>query len=218
MFKQILYTQWKWTRLPLLFLALGAFALPFLSAQAVRPSFGGFWDTQRILESIQGLGVFYPALAGALGLMVAMATWAPDHRGRHVYALSLPTPRWHYAMLRFAAGALLLLVPVLALWVASLLASLGTTLPPGVRAYPTMLTIRFDLAALLAYAIFFAISAGTSRTAGYILGIIAAVVVVQIFASLLDVQLRILESALNQIYIWPGPLEIFTGRWMLFDV
>lgn len=217
MFRQILYTQWKWARLPLLFLALGAFALPFLSAQSVRP-LGGFWDTAGILEGLQGLGVFYPALAGTVGLMVALASWAPDQRGRHVYALSLPIPRWHYALLRFSAGALLLLVPALALWVAGVLASMATTLPPGLHTYPTMLAVRFDLAALLAYAMFFAISAGTNRAAGYVLGILAAVVLVQLFSSLVGVRLRIIESVLNLIYIWPGPLEIFTGRWMLFDV
>lgn len=218
MFKQILYTQWKWTRLPLLVFALGGFALPVLSARFVHPSFRGSWETQGMLEDLYGLSWLYPALAGVLGLMVALATWAPDHRGKHVYALSLPLPRWYYALLRFSAGALLLLLPVFSLCAAGVIASLTTTLPAGLHAYPILITVKFGLATMLAYTIFFAISAGTSRTAGYILGAMALIVLVELFTSLLGAQVHVLETVLYQIYIWPGPLEIFTGRWLLFDV
>src|SRR5207247_2566146 len=67
-----------------------------------------------LLQAVQSWGTLYPVLAAALGLLVAIATWAPDHRGRHVHALSLPLPRWRYVLLRFGAGAALLAAPVIA--------------------------------------------------------------------------------------------------------
>jgi hypothetical protein len=217
MFTAILATQWKWSRFPLLLLALAAFALPLLSSQQLNPE-NGYWTPMTALEGLQSLGVFYPALAGAAGLILAVTAWAADHRGRHVYALSLPLPRWLYALLRMGAGATLLLVPTAALGLGAAIASLATTLPQGLHAYPTMLTLRFGLAALVAYGLFFAVSAGTSRTAAYMLGAIVAVVLLQVVVNLFDWKVQILEPVLYRLYIWPGPLEIFVGRWMLFDV
>lgn len=71
---------------------------------------------------------------------------------------------------------------------------------------------------LVAYAVFFAISAGTTRTAGYILAVIGGVVVVQVLAAVADLEVQLLQAIMDRILIWPGPLEIFTGRWMLIDV
>src|SRR5205823_857995 len=109
----------------------------------------------------------YPVLAAALGLLVAIATWAPDHRGRHVHALSLPLPRWRYVLLRFGAGATLLAAPIVAVSAGALLATWSATIPAGLQGYPGALAIRFALAVLVAYAVFFAVSAGTARTAGF---------------------------------------------------
>src|SRR2546428_827050 len=69
-----------------------------------------------------------------------------------------------------------------------------------------------------AYAVFFAVSAGTARTAGIILGVIGAVIVVQIVASVANVELDLLGKLQVVIVNWPGPLAVFTGRWMLVDV
>jgi hypothetical protein len=216
-FKAVLYTQWKWTRLPLLILALAAFALPLVSARQMAPD-AEYWNTQGLLQSLDALGAFYPLLAATVGLILAAAAWAADHRGRHVYALSLPLPRWHYVLLRLGAAGLLLVVPAIAMWLGALIAATVTTLPPGLHAYPTTLALRFALAAFIALTLFFAVSAGTSRTAGYVLGAIGVLVVAQIAIGLFDLKLQILETILYQIYIWPGPLEIFVGRWSLFDV
>jgi len=70
----------------------------------------------------------------------------------------------------------------------------------------------------VAYAVFFAVSAGTARTAGIILGVIGAVIVVQIVASVANVELDLLGKLQVVILNWPGPLAVFTGRWMLVDV
>jgi len=67
---------------------------------------------------------------------------------------------------------------------ASSLAALTATLPPGLQSYPIALVVRFAFAVFVAYAVFFAVSAGTARTAGIILGVIAALILVQVVASI----------------------------------
>ncbi|HTR21394.1 MAG TPA: hypothetical protein VMH88_11130 [Gemmatimonadales bacterium] len=218
MFRQILFTQWKWARLPVLAFVLAGFALPLLSAQAFSESYSRFWFAPLFLGQLQSLGAFYPLLAALIGLIMALTAWAADHRGRHVYALSLPIPRWHYTLLRFGAGAVLILLPTLALWLSALIATSLTKLPMGLHAYPTTLAVRFALATLIAFGALFAVSAGTSRAAGIVLGLLAAVVLAQLLFDLFEIKIQIIDAVLYRIYIWPGPLEIFTGHWMLFDV
>ncbi len=218
MFKQILYTQWKWTQLPLLALVFAAFALPLLSARDIGNDPQNSWLIQDALASLQAWGLAYPILSGAVGLILAFTAWAADHRAKHIYALSLPVPRWNYVLLRFGAGALLLAIPVIALWIGALVAAAATTLPPSLQAYPTILALRFGLAAYVAYAMFFAVSAGTNKTAGYVLAIIAGLIGAQLLVDALGLNLPLLQPVLVRLVLWPGPFEIFTGRWMLFDV
>ena len=218
MFRMILYTQWKWSRLIVLLGVVAAFALPILSVASPEGPHPNVAQVRQLLADMESWSVLYPALAGALAVLIAIAAWGADHRGRHVYALSLPLPRWHYALLRFGAGALLLVGPAVALWVGALLASGTANVPPGLHTYPTALALRFVLALCVAYAIIFAISAGTTRTAGYILGGIAALVVLQILATAAGLPVSILPWLSDRLFISPGPFDIFGGRWMLIDV
>lgn len=217
MFRVLLYSQWKWSRLVVTLGTIAAFALPILSVQGFSPDANPLRSGE-ILAAMASWGVLYPALAAALGLLVAMSAWAPDHRGRHVHALSLPLARWRYALLRFAAGLVLLAPPVAALLGSALLATRMATIPPGLEGYPVALALRFALAAVVAFAVFFAISAGTTRTAAIILGAIGGLVVIQVLASAANLQLDLLTPAQALFLNWPGPLAIFTGRWMLIDV
>jgi hypothetical protein len=66
--------------------------------------------------------------------------------------------------------------------------------------------------------VFFAVSAGTARTAGNSLGVIGAVLLVHIIAGAANVDLDLLGRLQAVVLNWPGPLAIFTGRWMLIDV
>lgn len=218
MFRQILFTQWKWSRLVILLGVLAGFALPLLSVQHGAYTNPSDWEARVLLGQLQSWSVLYPALATALAVVVAMAAWAADHRGRHVYALSLPLPRWHYALLRFGAGAILLVAPAIALLTGAALATSTLAVPTGLHAYPTELAVRFGLALFVAYATFFAISAGTARTAGYILGAVAVLIAAQLLSQAADVQLSILGWVWDRLSIWPGPLDVFTGRWLLIDV
>lgn len=218
MFRVILYAQWKWSRLIVTLGTIAAFILPVLSVQGASPHSTSPMRAAEILTMVQAWGVLYPVLAAALGLLVAIVTWAPDHRGRHVHALSLPLPRWRYVLLRFGAGLVLLAAPALAVLIGALLATRLAAIPPGLEGYPVALAIRFGAAVLVAYAVFFAISAGTTRTAGVILAAIGGLILVQVLASAADIHLDLLTTLQGALLNWPGPLAIFTGRWMLIDV
>lgn len=218
MFQTVLYTQWKWSRAVIALGAVAAFALPVLSVGQFGRMQASRWEVQAMLSSVQAWGVLYPVLAAVLALLLAVLTWSPDHRGRHVYALSLPLPRWHYVLLRFGAGALLLVGPVLALWAGALVATAAASIPAGLHAYPSMLALRFGLAVLVAYAVLFAVSSATARTAGVVLAALGALIALEVLASVAELNVRLLGPVLLRIFVWPGPLEIFTGRWMLIDV
>lgn len=218
MFRMILFTQWKWSRLFLLAAVLAAFALPVLSVQNAGDPGRTTWEARMLLSAVQSWGVAYPVLATVIALTMAMSAWGPDHRGRHVYALSLPVPRWHYALQRFGAGVVLLAAPALALLLGALVATATATIPAGLHAYPVALALRFTLALGVAYAVFFAITAGTTRTAGYVLAIIGGLLVVQVLTAAAGLEIRIIPFVGDHLLLWPGPLEIFSGRWMLIDV
>jgi hypothetical protein len=218
MFRVILYGQWKWSRLIVVVGTIAAFALPIISVQGATGGDASPLHAQDLLRAVQSWGTLYPVLAAALGLLVAIATWAADHRGRHVHALTLPVPRWRYVLLRFGAGMTLLAAPILAVLVGALLATASATIPSGLQGYPIALALRFAVAVLVAFAVFFAISAGTARTAGIILGTMAALVLVQVLASLANIPLNLVDVLQLVVLNWPGPLAVFTGRWMLVDV
>jgi hypothetical protein len=218
MFRAVLYTQWKWSRLIVVLGTIAAFAIPLLSMQGAARADRGALQAQDLLRSVQSWGSLYPLLATALGLLMAMAAWAPDHRGRHIHALTLPLPRWQYVLLRFGAGFVLLAAPIAAVSIGALLATLTAAIPPGLQAYPIALAVRFALALFVAYAVFFAVSAGTARTAGIILGVIAALILVQVVASIANLDLNLVNAAQTVLLLGPGPLAVFTARWMLVDV
>lgn len=218
MFRAILYTQWRWARGVVLFGVIASFALPLLAVQPV-PGFheapGAAADA---LEYLAGFGPAFPLLASLLAIILGISAWGADHAGRHVYALTLPLPRWQLVWFRFGAGLLLLTLPILALWLGNLVAISTLELPPGLRGYPTLLAVRFALAAVVAFALCFSISAGTTRTAGLLLALIAGLVVGQFVLLAMSRDLNILGPVFDGLFVWPGPFDVFSGRWMLIDV
>ena len=216
MFRMILLAQWKWSRLIVIAGTIAAFAIPVLSLQAA----GGRdpATARELLAALERWSVPYRLLAMALGLFVAVSAWSADHRGKHIYALVLPLPRWRYVLLRFAAGLVLLAPAIIALALGGLLATATATLPTGLHAYPFALTLRFALAACLAYAAFFAISSGTARTAAAILIAFGVIAGVQILGLAVDWNLPVIDWLIQGFLAWQGPLALFGGRWMLVDV
>jgi len=217
-FRAVLYTQWKWSRLVIVLGTIAALAIPVISIQGAARADRGALEAQELLRAVQSWGTLYPLLATALGLLVAVAAWAADHRGRHIHALTLPLPRWQYVLLRFGAGMLLLSFPIIAVLLGATLAALSATLPPGLHAYPIALAVRFAFAVVVAFAVFFAVSSGTARTAGIILGVIAAVILAQVIVSMTGIDFDLFGQLQVLLLAGPGPLAVFTGRWMLVDV
>lgn len=218
MFKQILASQWRWAGWWAVGLAFLAFSLPLASVQATSLPIETRFDVGNLLTTMQGWGYLYPVLAVLAALLVALASWSPDHQGRHVYALSLPIPRWHYVLLRFAAGAVLLAPIVAGVWIGGLVASVSITLPAGLHAYPTSVALRFALTLLFFYALIFAIASGTKRTAGYLLAAWFALFVLQGLLTALGSSVNLMEETLSALLAWPGPLVILAAGWMLIDV
>lgn len=218
MFREILRTQWKWARLLVLGACVAAFALPVFSVQPLGREVDGWMDGQSVLRAMRSFSTMYVLLACAVGLAVGISAWSADHRGRHVYALSLPVPRSRFALMRLGAGVLLVGLPALSLWVGALVATSSVRLPPGLEAFPTSIAIRFTLASLLAYALFFSIASGTSRTAGWVLGAIAGVLLLAIFGGEWAIARGYTDEIEILLFSWPGLFEVFTGRWMLIDV
>jgi hypothetical protein len=167
---------------------------------------------------MQAWGTAYALLAGAVGLFVAWLAWASDHRGHHVYALSLPVARWRYVLLRFVAGVVLLVPVVIALAIGALLAVGTATVPAGLHVYPIALTLRFAFAALVSFAIFFGISAASVRAAAVILGAVGVVVAASILTDASGLQWQIGTRAIDFLMVYPGILSVFSGRWTLIDV
>ena len=217
MFRAILFQQWRWTRLIVALSTVAAFAIPLFSVRGSAANLE-HKEAASFLGDVQSWGVLYPTLAGALGVLLAITLWTPDHRGRHVYALALPIPRWRLVTYRYLAGLTLLAAPVIGLTLGTLLASGTASLPTGLHAYPLGLSVRFALAAVVAFTLFFSVSSGTARTAGTILGAVAALVVFQVLLSAAGSEANILMPIVNVLLTAPGPFAIFTGRWMLVDV
>ena len=214
MFKALMAVQWKWTKGAALVGTLVGFAIPLASVQAI--------DSQAIsavlvVERMQEFGIAYALLAGGVGLAFALLAWSADHKGRHVYALALPIDRSRYAANRFGAGALFLLLPFLGVLAGSLLAVAMANIPMGLHFYPLSLSLRFLLASAVAFSIFFAVASSTPKAAGMILGSLATVLIVAFFLSMVSIPFDLLGHVLNLLFNEPGPLSVFTGRWMLID-
>jgi hypothetical protein len=218
MFREILRTQWKWSAWAVIVATIVGFALPILTVQDagfINPS---DVNVVNMMARVEIVGAFFPILALAAGVTMALLIWAPDHRGNHVYALSLPLPRWHYTLLRLAAGAVLLVPVVVALWAGALIATATSAIPVGLHAYPSAITVRFALALLVGYTLFFALASGTMRTTAIILGIapVAFIVITGLIAQLGGPNL--LSLAWNWVADLPGPFRLLFDPWLLINV
>lgn len=219
MFKQVLIAQWITSRTAVGLLTVLAFAAPLFAV-----FYGGDLTSsgqEHVGDWLIGadrVAQFLPFLAVLVGLLLGVLAWSADLAGQHVYALSLPLNRPLYVTMRFGAGALLATVPGLALGASALIASVSVSLPPGIRAYPFELAVRFWLASLTVYAIIFAIAGATRRGQIIAIAAIAGAVLLDVTFLMFGVDFSVTAEALYLLTRWPGPLSILTGRWALFDV
>ena len=228
MYQPMLFLHWKQIRVGLIPLALASFGFPLLMVQGLGsvPGLAGpSLDAFRLARDFAGWSGFFPVLAAAIGMTLALSAWNWDHQLKHVYALSLPMARWEYAMLKMGAGAALALVPAAALWLGAHLAVASVTIPDGLHAYPNQLALRFLIAILLSYAVIFAMAAGTIKTTiwvasaffGFlILSAISADYLAQHFV--LFQQQNPFSWVMHWLFNSRGPFEVFNGHWVLIDV
>lgn len=217
-FKQVLIAQWLWARLALAVLAVIGFGIPLVSVFYGADLGGaavarvGEW-----LRAADRVAQVLPYFALLVGVLVGALAWSPDIAGRHVYALALPVSRAYFVTLRFAAGAVLTLIPAAAFAMGAAVASVAVSLPPGVHAHPAEVAARFWLATLTVYAIIFAISSASRRGQIALISVIGGAVLVDILLLTLSADFSITAEVFALLTNWPGPLAILTGRWALFD-
>ena len=218
MFREILTVQWKWSRLAILLGVFAGFAIPILSVRVWSSANADLWSANLLLGRMDDWQGWYPLLSVAMGIAVAAAAWIYDHNGKHVYALSLPLPRWYYVLLKLGAGAVLLTPPIIAVFAGGLVATTFASIPDGLNAYPMALTIRFAITSALTFACMFAMSAGTNRTAGIVIGMVAALIVIELVLVSFGISETFLEIIVEYLFIPPGPFSVFAGPWMLIGV
>lgn len=213
--RAILRIQWKACWHLVIALSVAAFALPIVSVKV------GWRETAAnlplFLTELQLWGFFYPVLAAVGALIIALGIWMSDRRGNHVYALLLPVSRPRYVLFRYAAGLVLLVPVMLALWIGAIVASSGLALPPGIRVFPHELALKFALVLLLMFGFAFALASASSRTIGIAVRILGLFLAVHVAVLLITPNTNLLWSALKALATWPGPLAALGGRWMLID-
>jgi len=216
MLKAMIRIQWRACWHLVTALAFAALALPIVSVRLGWKGAGA--NLPRFLTELQLWGFFYPALAAVAALVLAVAIWLSDRRGHHIYALLLPVPRWKYVLLRYLAGAALLLPIALALWLGAVLAVTWIDLPPGIRVFPHALAAKFALALLLLFGFGFAAAAASPRTLGIGTRLVGLFLAVHIAVILLQPKTNLLWTVVSALASWPGPFAPLGGRWMLIDV
>lgn len=217
MFRAMLWSQWRESRLAMVVLAGIAGAVPLLSlrgAGAVTDP----WSSWDLLRATAQWGAAYPILALTAALALAVGAWWPDHRTKHVYALTLPISRVRYLLLRYGAGLTLMLAIAGVLAVSTLVATMRVSLPPLLHAYPAGITIRFFLAGVSAYTILFALNGLTPRMARIIAAAFLLLVLLSIAGDLASLGWNPLAGVVDALLSPYSPLAIFRARWMLIDV
>ena len=217
MFAMMFRTQWQWTRLPLLGFAALAFVFPSLAWQIGRAA-GSPGNAAQLLDGFALLGPMLGFLALLGPFVIAALPWTIDHQTQHVYPLALPVSWARWVGMRFAIGALTLVLPAFALYVGAAATVAQFTLPPLLQSYAAALALRFLLAALVAYSGAFALQylAGRRATQVAVTAMVGVLGLVLI-ATLLGLGSQV-EYAFELLFRAPGPLAIFVEPWTLIDV
>lgn len=217
MFTAILRTQWRESRLAVVLLAGVALSVPLISLRGAW-STADPWTSWDLLRTTAQWGAAYPIVALAAALLLAASAWWPDHRARHVYALTLPVSRTRYILLRYCAGLALLGLVATMLALGSFIAVARLSLPPLLHAYPAAIAIRFFAAGMSAYTILFALNGLTPRMARILAAFILLLLIASLLGDLVSLGWNPLEVFVDALLGPYGPLSIFRARWMLIDV
>lgn len=217
MFRAMLWSQWRESRLAVVVLSGMAVAVPLLSLRGAGAATDP-WASWDLLRATAQWGAAYPILALTAALALSAGAWWPDHRTKHVYALTLPISRARYLLLRYGAGLTLLLAIAGVLAVSTLVATMRVPLPPLLHAYPAGITIRFVLAGISAYTILFGLMGLTPQMARLVAAVFLLLVLVSIAGDLVSLGWNPLAAVVDALLSPYSPLAIFRARWMLIDV
>jgi hypothetical protein len=218
MFREILYTHVRWTRAMVASMAVLTFLTPALAwffgaARVWDPS-----NPQAVRLGFQTVGPVLTIIAILGSFLLAAYPWTLDAAAKHVLPLSLPVTWRRYVAMRFGAGAMLLAIPTVTLWLGSLLALSMMTLPPTLRAYPHALALRFLAGCLLVYALAFFLQYVTGRRSTMILLGLMVGGSVLLFALQVTGNGGLVSLAVEWLTKFPGPLAVFSAEWKLVDV
>ena len=190
-------------------------AMPVLSVRVLLGT-GLAADSMLVLDGAASMAGFFPLLAGFTGLTIGMSAWQSDHDGGHIYALSLPIPRWHYALVRLAAAFLLVLPTLAAFALSATVVAAAIELPPGLHSYPLPLVVRFCASTIIAFSLFFALSSGSRKSGGWgLLVVIAAIILDGVYQNTAGIGY---SPLFNFLLGTRSPTSFFLGQWSLVDV
>jgi len=217
MFGMILRTQWAWTRLTVATISVVAFLMPAIVWRVASEQARGA-QANLVVYGFGALGpmLSFVALIGAF--LIAAQPWVIDAETQHVYPLSLPITWSRFVAMRFGVGVIFLLLPALGLYLGSLVVLAMIEMPPMLRGYPGALALRFLLASAVAYAGTFALQYLAGRRAAVVaLGIMIAIGVAAIATVAIGTP-DLVTSFGRFLFVWPGPLAVFSEPWTLIDV
>lgn len=220
MFRAVLYTQWKWTRPAILLAVLVAGYIPVAALRAMPYKSADTYYIPALYHDITAASTYYQWLALFIAVIVAISAWQADGQRQHVYALSLPLPRWRFVLLRFAAGTALLGVVAAAVGLFGGVAAAIAPLPPMLHAYPFGLAVRFWLGSLIPFGLIFALLVSNPRRVRLVVAGVATIVVVDMALATIGVIEKpvVFGTLVDAIYSGRGPLAAFLSKWMLVDV
>lgn len=220
MFRAVLYTQWKWTRPAILLAVLIAGYIPVTALHSMPYKAADTYYIPMLYREITAASTYYQWLALFVAVIVAISAWQADGHRQHVYALSLPVPRWQFVLLRFGAGAALLGVVAAAVGLFGGVAAAIAPLPPMLHAYPFGLAVRFWLGSLIPFGLIFALLVSNPKRVRLVVAGVATIILVDMALAamgLIDKPV-VMGTIFDAVYSGRGPLAAFLSKWMLVDV
>lgn len=131
----------------------------------------------------QNVGVMLMGAICLAALAWGASAWADERRGSWIYALSLPVSRVQLFALRYLAGLVWLVPPLVLLGVSAAVASSAAVLPAGVYAYPGPFFRWAVLVSWFLYTLMFVVSARFERPWMAVMIAIAALVGVSLLVN-----------------------------------
>jgi hypothetical protein len=170
-----------------------------------------------IVKAGRFAGTMHLMGAIALGLYASIGTTEGDNSTKHIYALSLPVPRWHYLLLRFTAGLITVVVGTACWFAVDALLVLAISLPDGMQTYPFAINLRVLFAGALTFAVLYWLTIAGTRGIGAL--VIALLLLFAVSATSAGVAHSTTSRVMWDILLAPAsPLRIFLGPWSLIDV